>query len=42
MPSIFLLDKNIPVIPEITVNNKQPPKWDGCSYVVVFLLLNCI
>ena len=42
MPSIFLLDKNIPVIHEITVNNKQPPTLDGCLYVVVFLLLNYI
>lgn len=33
----FLFDKYIPFISEITVNNKQPPTWDGCSYVVVFI-----
>lgn len=33
----FLFDKYITVIPEITVNNKQPPTWDDCSYVVVFI-----
>ena len=36
MPPIFLFDKYITVILEITVNNKQPPTWDGCLYVVVF------
>ena len=37
LPSIFLFDKYIPVITEITVNNKQPPTWDGCLYVAVFI-----
>ena len=38
----ILFDKYITIIHEITANNKQPPTWDDCSYVVVFLLLNCI